>query len=311
MIRIFLTAIFLFFASSSLANELTVLVQNVAGGNGIHANIVAKYLPKYINQKVIVKQIPGAAGVVLANYLYNAATKDGNTIGTIQTNVLLQGVLASKSIQYDIEKFTILGAAQDGRYEPYMLWKKVDQKEIIGGIDSSLPINQFKIINRLLGWKAKEITGYLNPNEVKLALERNEITVLTGSLTGVKTVSPYWLTENTIKPIIQWGDGVVRHQDYQDVPTLLEMVSDERAKNVVRILELQNMLLRLYAAPPNIPAERADELRQAMWSVFTDPEYINEAAKIGISKPIDHVESGLILREFVSSFTESMKSEFQ
>jgi len=295
----------------SLANELTILVPNMSGGYGIHARIVAKYLPKYIDQKVIVKEMPGAAGITLANYLYNVAAKDGTVIGILNSNIPLQGMLGGKTIQYKIENFTWLSAAQDGRLEPFMLWRKLDQSEMIGGSDSTLPFSYFRIINKLLNWNAKEIVGYANASAVKLAFERNEVNVVSNSLTGIKSVASHWLADKNIKPIVQWGNGTTRHPEYLDVPTLAELVVDSKDKKLVELLELQNVLLRAYAAPPSIPANKAMELQTAIWSVFTDAEYINEVAKIGISNPINYKETENIIDMIVKNFTEEMKKEFQ
>lgn len=293
----------------SLANELTIMTSNIAGGFGIHARIVAKYLPKYIDQKVTVKEMPGAAGIVQANYLYNVAPKDGSVVAVLNSNIPLHAMLGGRNIQYKIENFTWLGTAQDGRVEPYMLWRKVNHPDLIGGSDSSLPFSYFKIINKLLGWNAKEVTGYSNASAVKLAFERNEVTALASSLIGVKTIASHWLTDNNIKPIVQWGNRTKKHPDFPNVPTLYELVNND--KRLVELIELQNVLLRAYAAPPSIPSNKAIELRTAFWSVFNDTEYINEVAKIGISNPIDYKETENIIDMIVKNFTEEMKKEFQ
>src|SRR6185369_9912707 len=58
---------------------------SVGGGYDAYARMLARHMGRFIpgNPTVVPKNIEGAGGLRLANYLYNAAPKDGTTIATI------------------------------------------------------------------------------------------------------------------------------------------------------------------------------------------------------------------------------------
>ena len=62
---------------------------SVGGGYNLNARLVAKYLGKYIpgNPTVVVKNMPGGGGLVMTNFLANAAPKNGLHIGAPQRGV--------------------------------------------------------------------------------------------------------------------------------------------------------------------------------------------------------------------------------
>ena len=302
----FLYIIILIISSTVVnANEITIISQNLSGGTGLHVRLIAKYLPKYLNQRVILKEVPGAAGITAANYLFNVAPRDGNTIGFITTVAFIEGLIGSDNIKFKIPEITYLAVAQDGRLEPFMIWKKVDQIEFIGGSEGSLQFSYFKIVNKLLKWNAREVTGYANLNLLRLAFERNEVTAMANNLVGTRSVTPHWLTDSTIQPILQWGNFNIRHPDFPNVPTLWESVDNIRDKQIVRFLELQNSLSRTYIAPPNIPIARTQQLRLAFENIFSDVGYIKEAGILGISKPLDLTTALSNIEQLTSEFSNN------
>ena len=62
---------------------------------------------------------------------------------------------------------------------------------------------------------------------------------------------------------------------------IVEDVAEEQQK-LLNIFETQYILLRPYVAPPNIPKEKAFELREAFSKAVLDPEYKEEAIKLGV-----------------------------
>src|SRR5712691_981708 len=63
---------------------INLIVGNAPGGGYDHyARLLARHMPRYIpgEPNVIVKNMPGAGGMVFSNYLYSQAPRDGLTIG--------------------------------------------------------------------------------------------------------------------------------------------------------------------------------------------------------------------------------------
>src|SRR5581483_5674197 len=69
------------------------------GGYDLNARLVAKYLGKYIpgNPTVVVKNMPGAGGLVMTNFVANVPPKDGLSIGAPQRGVPFEPLLGDAS----------------------------------------------------------------------------------------------------------------------------------------------------------------------------------------------------------------------
>ena len=61
-----------------------------------------------------------------------------------------------------------------------------------------------------------------------------------------------------------------------------ELAKSSDDRNLIEILEIPYALSRPYAAPPDIPPDRAKALQDAFMATHKDPAYLAEAEKIGI-----------------------------
>ena len=71
------------------SKPVTLIVSASAGGGyDTVARTVARFLGRHLpgNPSVLVKNMAGAGGIAAANFLYNAAEKDGSQIGLLQNN---------------------------------------------------------------------------------------------------------------------------------------------------------------------------------------------------------------------------------
>src|SRR5438874_3517376 len=62
-----------------------VISTGVAGGYAEYARVLADYMGRHIagQPHFIIQSMPGAGGLLAANYLYNQAPADGTTIGIV------------------------------------------------------------------------------------------------------------------------------------------------------------------------------------------------------------------------------------
>ena len=57
------------------------------------------------NPTVIAQYMPGAGGAKAANYVYNAAAKDGTAIGLLLKYIALEQATGRAAVKYDVRKF--------------------------------------------------------------------------------------------------------------------------------------------------------------------------------------------------------------
>ena len=300
--------IWLGLTAGAATEELKIIVHTVSGGHMIHARVFAQHLQKYSGQPVTIKAVPGATGVVAANYLYNVAPKDGTEIGTIDSRVPVQFLAKSEGVRYDISKFGWLGSAVDGRREPFVFWAKAGSNPLVAGTESASSINHIRLINSVLRWDMKEVVGYTDSAQAKLTFERGEINLVAYNLTGIRTTSPAWLTDATILPLIQYGNGRIRHKNLSSVTTVMELATTEDDQELVEAFERLLILVRPFVAPPNVPEVKLVCLRAMFERTMADPEYQADAIKIGVvPSPISWRETQEIVKSMASTNPETIR----
>lgn len=290
-------------SGAAFAQDLRIVVPSASDGYALNARVFGKYFSRYLPEKpsVIIQEVPGAFSLSAANYLYNAAPKDGTVIGTFYRNISFLGALGGTNVNYDARKFTWIGSTADGRQDAYMLWsnkpgpiERYRDEELIIGSENITTANPVVLVRDIVKLKVKEVTGYNTSATARLAVDRNEVDAVIYGLIGVKSGKSEWLKpDSKVFPLIQFGNGRVRHKDYPSVPTLEEYADD---KTILSVYESQNVLIRPFVAPPGISPARASELREAFNKAVTDPEFLAEAAKAKIEvNPIDWKESESIV----------------
>lgn len=88
-----------------------VVSSSPGGGYDALARAVARYLGRHIpgDPSVIVRNMPGAGGIVTVNYIANVAPRDGLTIACVLNNTPFEPLFGTKEATYDATKLTWLG----------------------------------------------------------------------------------------------------------------------------------------------------------------------------------------------------------
>src|SRR5260370_42311607 len=91
---------------------VTIVVgYSVGGGYDAHGRVLARHLGKHIpgNPSVVVQNMPGAGSLRAANYLYNAAPKDGATLGAFARGLAMEPPIGAGRTNFDARKFAWIG----------------------------------------------------------------------------------------------------------------------------------------------------------------------------------------------------------
>ena len=103
------------------------------------------------------------------------------------------------------------------------------------------------------------------------------------------------------RPLMVFGREK-RHPALPDVPTGRELAPNDDARKLIAFAELPFFMALPFAAPPDLPPERAQTLRTAMMQVTKDADFLAEAKKLELEiSPIDHREIERLLREAASA----------
>jgi len=272
---------------------LTLYVGSGAGGGfdeigRVFATHFAQHLPG--NPSLVVKNMPGAGGLLNVNFMFNSAPRDGSAIAAPFNTVFMLPLFGDPSAKFDPRKFTWIGSL-DKQTGTCVVWKTstahtladAQQRDITVGATglNATPAIFSNVLNTLFHTRFKIISGY-STNEVRFAMERGETEGICGmAWQTYKAIAPAWVSEGKIRPIVQLG--LVPNKDLPDTPLALDMLPKGPDRDVFELTVLPQEFGRPFIAPPDIPADRADAMRRAFDEVLTDPAFLEDAAKIRLS----------------------------
>jgi tripartite-type tricarboxylate transporter receptor subunit TctC len=270
--------------------NVTVMVGYTAGGGyDIYARALARYMGKHIpgNPNLIVQNLTGAGSLNAANNIYNVAPKDGTVFGTFGRGLAMEPLIGTARVQYDATKFTWLGSGANEislcatwHTSPIKTWQDALKMNFaVGGEGAgSDPDTYAALVRNVFGVKLKLVTGYHGTSDIILAIERGEVDGRCGwSWSSVKSTRPTWIPEKKLNYLVHMSE--VKAPELPNVP-LISDFANERQKQVLRLVVSRQTMGRPFAAPPGVPADRAQALRRAFDATLKDPAFLAEAEKL-------------------------------
>jgi tripartite-type tricarboxylate transporter receptor subunit TctC len=285
-------------------HQITMIVGTAPGGiNDISARFVARYLGQYIpgNPAIVVENQPGAGGITSANRLANTFAQDGTVIAKLERAVPLLAIQGDPNVHFDPLKLTWLGSLSSYASDAYLMLvmatnpiKSVSElkepgKSITLGGDNAASSNVIyaTIAKDILGLHVKVVSGYTGAAPLFLAMQRGEIDGQVVGFSSVRTGQRSLWNRQAFRALMQFGRKT-RHPDFADIPTAYELTSDPTARALLNFADLQFFISLPFAAPPSVPADRAQALQSAFMAMCKDPAVLASAEKIGIEvSPID------------------------
>jgi tripartite-type tricarboxylate transporter receptor subunit TctC len=273
-----------------------IVGSDAAGGYDVYARAIAKHLSRFIPgaPTVVVQNMPGAGSAKAAAYTYSIAPKDGTTIAALFPGVVIDPLLQQRSSgQYDATKFTYLGSADsDPRVcvtGPSSKIKTFEQalttKTVLGASQAGGSTNDYAYMQKnATGAKFEIVSGYKGTATIMLAIERGEIEGVCGlDWSSFKSQRPQWLRDHTANILVQDTEEPNAELDALHVPNVNTFIKNDLDRQAVALVVSQQIFSRPYVAPPGIPAEQAQVLRDAFTAVLHDPEFLKDAQAAQLS----------------------------
>jgi len=265
------------------------IAYSAGGGYDLYARMVARHLGRHIpgNPQVVPKNMEGAGGLRLANWLYQAAPRDGSVIRATSRNIAFEPLIGNKGAQYDSSQFTWLGSANN-EVSVCASWHTsgvatiqdaMNRELVIGSSGTADDTYQYpRLLNNTLGTKFKIVTGYPGNNDVSVALERGEVSGRCGwSWSSAKTTRPQWIEERTVNILIQLS--LSKHPDLPNVPLIMDLAKSDEQRQMFRLIFARQVMGRPFQSTPGVPADRLHALQTAFMDAMKDPEFLAEADK--------------------------------
>jgi tripartite-type tricarboxylate transporter receptor subunit TctC len=293
-------------------NVTLVIGTGPGGAYDIHGRLVSRHIWRHIpgEPKIVVQNIPGAGSVQAANHVYNIAPQDGSVLANILNTVPLVHALGQTKTQFDPAKFQWIGNMAREVYivlvwhtAPAQSIEQAKQAQVLMGSTSPGSLGNMypRMLNDVIGTQFRTIAGYKEAVAIDLAVERGEVQGRAGETWyGEKGTTWDWIRDSKAKIILQIGFS--KAPELQDVPLLLDLVKDDQEKSrLVELFSSPAQFGKPTVVGPQVPASRVAVLRAAYEKTMTDPEFLADASKIGVSvQPV----SGSDLNKLAESFTQ-------
>ena len=268
------------------------------GGYDLYARMVARHLGRFVpgHPGLITQIMPGAGGVVGANYVANVAAKDGTVIGGAQREVPLIQLMGQKGPRYESARLHWLGSLAS---EPsgcavatrtgVQSFSEVFQREFaIGGTGPNTTEIYPAMLNNILGARFKLIKGYPSTPPVHVAIERGELDAICQSWASFKEQASATMAKGEIKPVVQMALRPDPEMTKLNIPMIFDFIKAEhvrpeftleQAKAYFTLAISTGFAGRPYFVAPETPLARVKALREAFDAMVKDAVFLAEAEK--------------------------------
>jgi tripartite-type tricarboxylate transporter receptor subunit TctC len=230
--------------------------------------------------------MPGAAGILAANYLTTVAPKDGTVIAVLVPNITLAQIIGVSAVRYDTRRFNWVGriiatTATLFTWHTSKTKSLADLKSRETLIAGTGPLSQAELdstmLNGVVGTKFKLVRGYKGSGEAALAVERGEADGTLMPWEYLKTMHADWIKDNKISLVATFVRRPIPERP--DVRSVFDLAETPDQRNVLNLFLGPDELGQPIALPPDVPADRVAVVRAAFNAMIDDPAFRADAAK--------------------------------
>ena len=280
--------------------QISITVGTPPGSSAsLYAQAVARHMGRHISGApiVLVQHLPGAGGLVAANRAYQTMPRDGTALVSTNSVIFLNPLLDVPGAQFEPQKFTWIGGTHV-EHSTCVAWHTARVKNLqdalthellMGSYGASGPSAVFaRAANVLAGTKFKLVTGYAGGPEAMIALERGEVEGFCAmGWSELKNRYSAWLTEKKVNILFQMG--LEKDEEMPRVPLISDSAKSPADRSAFNLLFTPLEMGRPIYAPPGVPGEQAQALREALRLTLRDPLFLADAAKMQLD--VRHVSA--------------------
>ena len=278
----------------NLAGKTVRLVIGSAPGGtyDLLGRAVARHIGRHLpgNPSLVPQNMPGAGGLVAANYVFNVAPKDGTVLAISNKGVAGAAIAGNPGARFDAMRINWLGtpftetsvcfAYNSSRLQVTSLADLYERDLHAATLGAGTAATAYpKALAGLLGLKFKFVGGYTGTAQVYLAMERGEVEAFCEGIDGVMAKHPNWIPDKIITLLLQ--GGAAPNPDLKGVPFIIDHAKRPDDRLVLEFLYAAEGIGRPFFAPPDLPPAILAMARNAFDRTMRDPDFIADAKKLG------------------------------
>jgi tripartite-type tricarboxylate transporter receptor subunit TctC len=271
---------------------IKIVVGLTAGGAfDAYARTLARYWGKHIpgNPTFLVDNMPGAGGLVAANYVYKVAKPDGLTVGNFLGGVFMGQVLGRPGIEFDALKYGFVGSPM--KDNPVCAFSKASGiTSIDKWMSSTTPVklgatgpgatthDVALVLKSALNLPTQLISGYKGAPELQLAVDGGEIAGVCNSWESLRVTSTRALEAGNLIVVVQAIPHP--HPELPKVPLAIDLAKTDGARRIIQAgITDMTAIVRPYILPPGTSKETLQLMRKSFTETLKDPEFLADAKK--------------------------------
>jgi tripartite-type tricarboxylate transporter receptor subunit TctC len=270
--------------------SITFIIGSAPGGGyDIYSRLLASHIGQHLEGRpnVVPQNMPGAGSIRAANYLYNAARKDGSAIGMLDQAIYLNQILGTPELKANATKFNWIGRILRNsavlfarRDAPVKKIQDVFDKELIVSTSGTASKLNWTVLKNTLGMKFSLIQGYQGTGDSMLALQRGEVDALSIEWSILRITEEPLIRERKINLLLQ--TGIEKEPDLLQIPRMIDLARNDEERKLLELFSSPSLIGRSVVAPPGTPPERVNELRRAFMATIQDPSFLSDLKRTGL-----------------------------
>ena len=264
--------------------KVKMIVRSAPGGGyDFYARLIARHMSKHIpgNPKMIVVNMPGAGGIVAANYMMLRAKQNGTELAILSREAPISQRSKDIGVKFDLLKLNPLGSAASSTFivtiaknHPVKTYKQLRNSKkpvLFGASGPGAGSYTYAALLKQDGFNVKIISGFIGGASRFLAIERGNVHATANSYESTAKA----IEELGLVPVLYAG---AKRSELAGVPHISEQLSS-KGRQFAALMAAPLAAGRPFYTTPNVPADRLAALRMAFKSAIEDPAARLESKK--------------------------------
>jgi tripartite-type tricarboxylate transporter receptor subunit TctC len=286
------------------------------GGYDTYTRMIARHIGVHIpgHPTTVVDNMPGAGGLIAANYIYKRAEPDGLTVAVFNNSNIVQKALGDPRVNIAFDNLGWIGAPSVG-VPMCMIMGFTGLKTLDDVLQAKKPIKMGAnragstgydlplILNQTLGTQFEVIGGYSGTSKIRIALQSRELDGFCSQWESMRVTARPMLDAEGDKKLIpfvtseRWEDP-----ELKNLPLFKDVIKDPKKFAIYRAWADQMEFQRPFALPPKTPDDRLAILRKGFSETLKDPDLLAEAKKSQlVITPVSGERTAELVREILST----------
>ena len=126
--------------------------------------------------------------------------------------------------------------------------------------------------------KLKVVEGYVKPQDAQFAMENGELDGMCSTVQSFRNFRPDWIRSGIARVLFTLERDAV---PWTGAPTIYEFTKTDEQRRMLEYFSSSIEYGRPILLPPDVPGERVRMLRHAFEATVNDPQFRDEAQKLG------------------------------